>query len=71
MCDFGDPGDLGFFFEEPEAEVYDAPLGDDFYEGASGEDLEHLARYRSDSVSIVENPDGTASFRGVLIGMGF
>lgn len=68
--DFDDPGDLGFF-DGPDDEVHEAPLEDDFYQPAPGEDLEHLACYRRDSVSIVENPDGTASFRGVLIGMGF
>ena len=58
--DFKDPGDLGFF-DQKEPKPEEAELeSDDFHSPAPGEDA-----------GVRDNGDGTASFTGTLIGMGF
>jgi hypothetical protein len=54
---FDDPGDLGFFNQE-EAELHDE---------AEDNGLSSWV----DDVEVVTNEDGSGSFRGKLIGMGF
>ena len=57
---FDDPGDLGFFDDDSDRfKEGDFDLDNEFYEKAPGEP------------GVRDNGDGTASFTGILIGMGF
>jgi len=60
MCDmFDDPGDLGFFDQEDAVNDGEFDLENDFDSPAPGEP------------GVRDNGDGTASFTGTLVGMGF